>query len=243
MNVRAPLAGRRIVVTRAADQAGALVDLVGQRGGEPVVVPLVAVVPVASGLAELRRLAPDDFDWLVVTSPNGVDAYVSVHDRAPAHVAAVGTTTAEALRARRVEVDLVPAEQRASALAHALIATVPAATALVVQSAEAAPDLVDALRGAGWSVTAVATHRPVPVQPTGVMRRDALGADAVLFASGSAARAWAAAFGTETPPVVVAMGPSTAEAARAVGIEVTSVADDSSLAGMLDTLERVLGDR
>jgi uroporphyrinogen-III synthase len=238
-----PLVGRRIVVTRAADQAGALVELINERGGDPVVVPLVAVVPVASGLAELRRWSPREAEWLVVTSPNAAEAYRSVHDGAPAHVAAVGMSTAAALRVRGIEVDLVPDTQRAVALAHAMRDASPPSSALVVQSTDATPDLVDTLRAAGWSVTAIGTHRPVPVQPTGVMRREALSADAVLFASGSAARAWVAVFGTETPDVVVAMGPQTADAASDAGLTVTAVADDSSLVGLVHALERVWGDR
>lgn len=243
MSARSPLVGRRIVVTRASDQAGALAGLVSDRGGEAVVVPLVAIVPVAAGIAELRRWSPSDSEWLVVTSPNGVDAYLSVHATTPSRVAAVGTATAQVLRARGIEVALVPDVQRGAALAGALVAAHAPTTALVVQSAEAAPDVVDGLRAAGWSVTAIATHRAVPVQPTAVMRRSALSADAVLFASGSAARAWAEAFGTEVPPVVVAMGPQTAAAARDAGLDVTAVADESSLVGLVATLERVLTDR
>ena len=106
MSTGSPLAGRRIVVTRAADQAGVLADMISQRGGEAVVVPLVAVVPIASGLSELRRCSPDEVEWLVVTSPNAADAYLSVHARVPAHVAAVGESTAAVLRERGVEVDL-----------------------------------------------------------------------------------------------------------------------------------------
>jgi len=110
----------------------------------------------------------------------------------------------------------------------------------VVQSTDATPDLVDTLRAAGWSVTAIGTHRPVPVQPTGVMRREALSADAVLFASGSAARGWAQVFGSTSPAVAIAIGDKTASAARDAGLSVTAVATDHSLAGLVATLSGTL---
>ena len=90
-------------------------------------------------------------------------------------------------------------------------------------------------------MTAVAPYRSVPRRPGAGEQLTALAADAVLFASGSAARAWAAVFGTSTPPVVVAMGPQTAAAVTAAGLEVTDVATDHSLAGLVAAAERALG--
>jgi uroporphyrinogen-III synthase len=67
-----------------------------------------------------------------------------------------------------------------------------------------------------------------------------LAADAVLFASGSAVRAWVAAFGTSTPPLVVAIGPQTASAAQLVGLKVDLIAADHSLQGLVNSLEHHL---
>ena len=107
------LQGRRVAVTRAAEQAGALVELLVAHGAVPIVVPLTEIVPDASGVAELTALDPAAFDWLVVTSPNAADAYNTVHQSAPARVAAVGAVTAAALEAVGVAVTLVPTRQRA----------------------------------------------------------------------------------------------------------------------------------
>ena len=68
----------------------------------------------------------------------------------------------------------------------------------------------------------------------------ALSADAVLFASGSAARAWVDVFGDTTPPIVVAMGPRTAAAVTDAGLKVSLVAADHSLPGMVASLEQHL---
>ena len=66
-------------------------------------------------------------------------------------------------------------------------------------------------------------------------------ADAILLASGSAARALAAAL-PEPSALVVAIGPSTAEAARAAGLQVGLVADEATGQGMIQALVRHFGE-
>jgi uroporphyrinogen-III synthase len=89
----------------------------------------------------------------------------------------------------------------------------------------------------------VAPYRSVAVRPEADRQRTALSADAVLFASGSAARAWAEAFGYRTPPIVVAIGPQTAVAAQQAGLKVTLIAADHSVKGMVDALASYLSRR
>lgn len=235
------LVGRRVVVTRAAEQADALADLLRSRGAVPVVAPLVSVAPVESGVAELAAVVPSDHDWLVVTSPNGARAWGSVHRTWPRRIAAVGTSTADALRGLGADVHLVPEVQRAEGLVSAFDEAPPqGGSVLLVQAADAEPTAAAGLRALGWRVRAIAPYRTVPALPTAGEQLAALSADAVLFASGSAARAWVQVFGTSGPPIVVAMGPSTAVAAEAVGLKVSLVAADHSLSGMVDALERHL---
>ncbi|MFM2181750.1 MAG: hypothetical protein RJB61_44 [Actinomycetota bacterium] len=243
MTHRSALAGRRVVVTRAADQSSLLEALLATRGAHPVLVPLIEIVAVEEGASALRQLNPRDAEWLIVTSPNAVESYLRIHRAVPASVAAIGTATAAALAEHGVRATLVPSEQRAVGLVTALSSSTPPSTAIVVQSADAAPDLVDGLRAAGWTVSAVATHRAVPRQPSAAEQLAALSADAVLFASGSAARAWSAAFGDAAPPIVVAIGPQCASEARRLGLQVTAVAERHSVVAMVDTLEDILEGR
>ena len=202
--------------------------------------PLTDVVDEPAGMAALAAVDPTSFDWVVVTSANAARRLVATHgDRlAAVAVAAVGTTTAAVVGQCR----LVPADQRAEGLL-AELPPPPAArrsAILVVQAVEAAPTLVDGLVARGWDVTAIAPYRSVPRRPAAGEQLAALAADAVLFASGSAARAWVEVFGTTTPPVVVAMGPQTARAATAAGLAVTDVADEHSVAGLVAAAERAL---
>ena len=69
------------------------------------------------------------------------------------------------------------------------------------------------------------------------------GADALLLASGSAAQAWFDTLGTSVPPIVVAIGPTTAEVAAKLGLKVAGTATDHSLDGLVTELERILSRR
>lgn len=232
------LAGRRVVVTRAGDQAAALAELLAEHGAVPIVVPLIEIVGEPAGVAELAELRPTDFDWLVVTSPNGAAAYARVHSTAPPQVAAVGVTTADTLAAAGIGVTLVPSRQSAAGL----LAEFPPhpGRVLVIQAVDSEPTLVHGLGKLGAIVTASAPYRSQPVPPgpgSPGGQSVAPTGDAVVFASGSAARAWVAAFGTVTPPVVVAIGPRTRAAAEAVGLKVGLVAADHSLPGIVEALE------
>jgi uroporphyrinogen-III synthase len=241
------LDGRRVVVTRAADQADVLAGLLRMHGAIPVVVPLIEIIPEPQGVAELTALDPDDFDWLVVTSPNAAEAYLTAHHRVPEWIAAVGGTTAATLRHAGHTVALVPTRQRAEGLLEVFPAAPAAAQGaaagtgrvLLVQAVHAEPVLYDGLLAKGWQVTAVRPYVTVPARPDAGDRHEALSADAVLMASGSAAKAWVTLFGPSSPPVVV-IGPQTAMATQRAGLKVAATAADHSLAGLVEALEQYL---
>lgn len=234
----APLEGRRVVVTRAAEQAEPLAARLRAVGAEPVIVPLIdIVVPTdgGAGLAEaLGHLT--DYDWLVVTSPTGAVRVSDAVTALPAgsrrpRLAAVGAATASALG---VPADLVPTEQRADVL----VAEFPsgAGAVLVAQAEDAGATVGDGLSQKGWNVHVVAAYRTIPIVPSNGVLLRVLSADAVLFASGSAVRAWTHVFGTQTPPVTVAIGPSTAQVASDLGLKIDAVAADHSLDGLVGEL-------
>jgi uroporphyrinogen-III synthase len=240
-------------VTRAAEQADELVALLEQRGAVAVVVPLIEVVADPAGIAALAGLDLANFDWVVVTSPNGAAHLVEVvtHPRMkPARVAAVGAATAAVLTAGGIAVECVPSVQSTQGLLAELAADVlrnegslaSGNKVLVVQAADADPALAVGLRAQGCTVVTVAPYRTRAVPAAVGLQLAALAADAVLFASGSAARAWVDVFGDSTPPIVVAIGPQTAETATGAGLKVSIVAADHSLSGMVMALERHLAD-
>lgn len=237
-----PLAGRRVVVTRSSEQAGSLAERLEARGATPVIVPLVRIETVEPEAARLAGLDLSTAAWVVVTSPNGARSLAESTGIPPVarpRTAAVGATTAAALTAAGWPVDLVPDRQSGADL----VAAMPSGEGVVVlvQAADAEPTVADGLGAKGWTVEVVRSYRTLPVSPDAAARSEALSADALLLASGSAARSWAAAFGTSVPAVVVAIGPQTADAARSVGVKVDAVAADHSLDGLVAALEAVVG--
>jgi uroporphyrinogen-III synthase len=112
----------------------------------------------------------------------------------------------------------------------------------VVQAVDAEPTLVDGLAARGWDVVAMRPFRATTATPSVEQQRAALEADAVLFASGSAARAWVEIFGSRTPAISVAIGGRTAAAAEQAGLKITIVSADHSMYGMLVALDTYLRD-
>jgi uroporphyrinogen-III synthase len=243
-----PLAGRTVVVARAAEQAGSLVDRLRALGASVVEVPVIAVVDPADGgaglVAAAARLA--EADWVVVTSPNGARRLA---DALPAggwprpgpKLAVVGPGTAEACTQLGLTVDLVPDRF----VAEGLLDGLPdgPGRVLVAQAEAARPVLVEGLRRKGWTVDAVVAYRTVAASVEPAVLARAAAADAIVFTSGSTVRSFAAAAGVTggaVPATVVCIGPVTAAAALDAGLIPAAVASDHSLDGLVAALVEVL---
>ncbi len=235
---RGELAGCRVLVTR--ERPGELGRLLAERGAVVVHVPLIAVVdPPDSGAAlsaELARLADDQ--WVIVTSAAGAERVgAAVRLRPYVRLAAVGTSTAQRLAdlAGR-PVDVVPERQLADVLADELIPRLVEPTRILVAQADRAPGtLGDRLQQAGHDVTVITAYSTVLLQPDPAL---ASAADVLVLASGSAAQGWVEAMGSQRPPIVVAIGPTTAEMAEKLGLKIDGVAADHSLVGLVDEVVR-----
>ncbi|CAN5535221.1 uroporphyrinogen-III C-methyltransferase [soil metagenome] len=239
-----PLFGRRIVVTRARTQASGLADRLRELGADVVEAPTIAIADPSDGgfgLAfTLGKLA--SFDWLVLTSPNGVartfEHVPDVRALAGVKVAAVGTGTAEALAERRVVADLVPPRF----VAEGLLDVFPAppeggGRVLLAVAADARPVLADGLRAAGWKVEVVEAYRTVPVVPDAATVERVAAADAVTFTSSSTATNFVAALGIDAvPPVVASIGPVTSATAVQLGLTVSVEADPHTVDGVVAAL-------
>ena len=239
------LEGRSVVITRSIAQNESLRRLLEARGARVVEVPLIAVVePDDEGRERdevLQRF--EDFDWIVVTSPNGADRVAPFLSAAHAAgdakrfplLAAVGEATA---RSVGTPVALCAEPARSDVLAKQF--PEGSGSVLVVQGNLADNQLSDDIESKGWTVTRVVAYRTVHLRPTKEMMLPALSADVLLLASGSAATAWFDAFGASTPPYVVAMGPSTAKVAVNLGLEVSAIASEQTLDSLIETAERVI---
>jgi len=206
----------RVVVTRAEAQADPLVRRLEALGHDVVRCPLIRIEPLGDD-----PIDPSPFDWIVVTSPNGAGELARRLIGKPRHLAAIGPATAEALRARGLQVDLVPSVHTQDGL----LAELPPGRVLLAAAEGARRLLVDE-RGAEL----LPLYRTIELHPP------APEGDVALVASASAARAFAAT-GARIP--VVAIGQQTAAEAREHGLEVAAVADTQDVDGLLDALASI----
>jgi uroporphyrinogen-III synthase len=235
----APLAGRRIAVTRP--DAGELGAELSALGATVVHVPLIEIAEPLDGGAALRRALArlDAFDWLVVTSANGARrAGPAAADHPAVRLAAVGPATAAALaEAAGRDVDLVPA----LAQAEGLLAEFPRdpARVLLAQADRARTVLADGLAAIGHAVECVTAYRTAVRAPTPAEVEQLRDVDVVVLASGSAAEGWAAAAGGSSRAAVVALGPVTAAAAAKRGVTVAHVSSSPGARAVADVVVTV----
>jgi uroporphyrinogen-III synthase len=249
----AALAGKTLVVTRPADRATRLVNLLDQRGAEVLVAPAIDLRPVRSAALTkaLRDLAAGSFAWIVLTSPATVrmlDERLEGPRDVRAKVASVGEGTADAYeRWSRRPADLVPRSFTVESLARAF----PRGRGRVLCArADIAPDgLEDALVRKGWEPTRVDAYRTVfpGTLPAEARRAISHGdVDAITFTSASTVRGFLQALGDTGLvgwPKVVCIGPVTARAAREHGLTVHAVANPHTTEGLVDALERAFTPR
>jgi uroporphyrinogen III methyltransferase/synthase len=242
---RRPLLGRRVVVTRTAEQAGELAGRLTEAGADVVEVPTLAIAdPSDAGAgmaAAVGRLA--HFDWVVLTSANAVERlFAHLHDArdlGPARVAAVGPATASALARHGVRANLVARRSSGAALADEI--PDPPGRVLLARAEVADPALPEKLVGRGFEVQEAAAYRTVPLPVPAPLLERAEGADAVTFASGSAVDAYLAAGArVRADQQVVCIGPVTAEAARRAGLTVAAVAERAGLDALVDAVVSAL---
>lgn len=242
-----PLAGRRIVVTRAQRQSGGLRERLEQQGAEVLLLPTIEIAPPHSyepldnALREAKQFA-----WLVVTSANAVrvigerlaELGVSAESLAHLHCAAVGPSTAEALRTLGLTVEVLPERYVGDALADALKDRVSEQRVLLVRAAVARDVVPDTLKAAGAQVTvadAYCTVIPADAVKQAKAIFDAeLLPDAVVFTSGSTVthlldvlREARITFPRQV--ACVSIGPVTSAVLRDAGLAVAAEAETASL--------------
>ena len=252
-----PLAGRKVLVTRALVQAGKLSEGLRVLGAEPVEVPVLEIVgpesyePLDNALRHLDR-----YDWLILTSANALQAVSSRGARYgvnPANaeglnVAAVGRATAETARRFKFNVTVVPEAYVAESLVESLRGKVEGKRVLLARAAVARDVIPDALRAAGAEVDVVEAYRNVMPEAAPEQLRQAVkgGLDAATFTSSSSVTHLfkaAGAAGMDWPLAgvpAVSIGPITSQTLCELGWEPAAEADPFDIPGLIAAVERIL---
>jgi len=200
----------KIVVTRPRRDAPELVSSLEAAGFEVAVCPLIEIAPIGPTAIEL-----DGYDWLIVTSRNAARELARRARGRARRVAAIGSATAAELPEPP---DLVAAVSTQEGLLAQLPR--PAGRVLFAGAEGARALLADEL-----DADVIALYRTIELHP-----RAFPDADLVVFASPSAARAYAA-LGRSTPGV--SLGPPTSAAAREQGVRVVAEATSQDVAGLV----------
>jgi len=245
---RLPLFGRRIVITRAKAQAGALASKLAALGAEAVELPTIEIRAAADYAPldrAIERLAT--YDWLIFTSANGVKFFLERLDRSAADlralragICAIGPATRAAVEALHLKVDVMGKEYVAEGLLEALRNHDLAGKRILLPRAAVARDLVPAeLARRGAVVDVVEAYRTVMPESAAERAREIFSAgrrpDWIAFTSASTVQNFAAAAGVELlrNVRVASIGPITTQAARDLGIEVTVEAAEYAIDGLV----------
>jgi uroporphyrinogen-III synthase len=253
-----PLAGRRVLVTRAAHQASKLSDGLRAAGAEPVEVPVLEICPPDNFEPldwALRQL--DGYDWLILTSANAVGALVersaalglAFESCGALKVAAVGAATASEARNAGFSVDVTPDKYVAESLVESLAGQATGKKILLARAAVARDVIPDALRGAGAQVDIVDAYqnRMPENAPEQLKQVLAMGIDAATFTSSSSVMHLAdtaRVAGLSFPfagVAAVSIGPITSKSLREAGWKPAIEASPYDIAGLIQAVVQLFG--
>ncbi|MDA0769557.1 MAG: uroporphyrinogen-III C-methyltransferase [Chloroflexi bacterium] len=247
-----PLFGKRILVTRTRTQAGALSDLLVQRGADAVELPTIEVQPLhdyADLDGQLRVLS--GFDWVIFASANAVDVMfqrlesMKLDSRAFSNVklGAIGPATTAVLRRYGLNADFVPESFVSEAVVEGLKHENMAGAKVLLPQGDIARDtLADGLTGLGANVSRALAYRTVTPQQSAGMVEDifARGVDVATFSSSSTVKNLCELLGDVdrlSNATIACIGPITAATAREMGLNVDIVSERHTIPGMVKAIE------
>ncbi|MBA3945001.1 MAG: uroporphyrinogen-III C-methyltransferase [Herpetosiphonaceae bacterium] len=252
-----PLWGKRIIVTRAREQASELSTRLRELGADPIEYPVIAFAqpescdPLDDAITNLHR-----YDWIIFTSMNGVHFFMArlqalgqnISALAGIKIGAIGPATAAEVESYQLATTFMPTAFVAEAVI-AQIGDVQGQRILLPRADLAREALVDGLQAKGAHVDNVVAYRTVlgdsAVDVAGLLRDHAI--DAITFTSSSTVKNFwtkleqAGLAAADIPRLlqnvtVAAIGPITAGTARELGLRVAIEAEQYTIDGLVHAL-------
>ncbi len=252
-----PLFGQRVVVTRARRQAGRLRRLLARLGADVLEIPTIRISRAPLAEAQQARLSKlgQFFDWIVFSSPNGVEHFfaellaagIDLRTLGAARIASLGPATSEQIVTRGLHIDLQPEIFTKEALAEAFSRIeVKGKRFCLVQGSLADPGLADYLASRGAVVEPWTFYQTEP-ETTDVSGARARflqeGAHWISFTSASTVENWHALGLKPAPgapiPRVISMGPVTSAALKKLGYEIAAESESATLESLIETIRRL----
>lgn len=255
---RRPLFGKRILMTRAKEQAAELADLLDAYGAEPVEAPTIRIVPPEDWTAVDRAIdAVGSYQWVIFTSVNGVDRFMTrlrargldARCLAGRQVCCIGPRTAQELEQFGVRADVVPADYQAEGVLAALGGQDLKQARILIPRAEVAREVLpDELRARDAHVDVVTVYRTITPNGDGEEWYRQLSdrqIHVVTFTSSSTVRNFVTMLGgmERVRPLlqsvlVACIGPITARTAEEFGLTVSIVPGENTIPALVDAIVR-----
>lgn len=248
-----PLAGLRMVVTRAAHQAPELAKPLADLGAEVILLPTIGIGPPADPVPLAAAAARAiDYDWLFLTSVNAAEAFlplVAPSEHRP-RVGVVGAATSRRVAELGWRVDVTPPEFTAEALADALQAQEVAGKRILIPVGDLAREILpNALKARGAKVDLVVAYSNQPPSGTAARARSLYIAGAApdwsTFVSPSAFDNLVEMTGSD--PLrrsrIASIGPTTSAAVRARGLKVAAEPAEHTVLGLVAAIVEAVSQR
>ena len=253
-----PLFGKRIVLTRAREQAGEFARLLAAYGGEPISAPTIKMVPPPSWEALDTAIAQlSSYAWLIFTSVNGIAPFMErlkkarkdVRSLAHLQIAAIGPRTAHELGCYGLSADLIPSEFQAEGMVAAIGRHDLRGMKVLIPRAEVARELLpEQLRIKGASVDVVPVYRTMLPDDDLTRLKEQLrdGAiDVVTFTSSSTVANFVELIGGAEEArrlggkaVIACIGPITGRTAEEHGLPVTIMPGENTVPALAQAIVR-----
>ncbi|MDH3726338.1 MAG: uroporphyrinogen-III C-methyltransferase [Myxococcales bacterium] len=250
-----PLFGKRVLVTRAVQQAGSLAQLLRDEAAQPILAPTIRFEPpLDPGPLRDAMTHLDCYGWILFTSSNTVDAVFTEMRRTGldaramgnTKVCAIGAKTRDALAQHGLRADLVPQDARAEGIVEALRSELAEGIRILLPRAEVGREVLpDALRKQGGEVDVVPAYRTLPPEPREAERIRALvdpkEIDAVLFTSSSTVQNLVDVLGDEAAQRLASVdlfsiGPITTRTAENLGLKIRATSPEQTIESLVATV-------
>ncbi|MGH9521147.1 MAG: uroporphyrinogen-III synthase [Terriglobales bacterium] len=250
-----PLSGKRILIGRARHQASALTDALRDLGGEVIEIPFIEIRPPQSWAPldqAIARLL--DYDWLILTSANGVQMLFarlaklgkSEADLLHLNICAIGPATAKVVEAHGLPVDVIPEKYVAESVVDALKDEVKGKRVLLVRAKVARDVIPRELTSLGAKVDVAEAYETIMPGTSAaalrvVLRDPERKPHAIAFTSSSTVQNFLQLLGKENVPLLAdvklaSIGPVTSETLRKVGLQAHIEAEEYTIPALANAI-------
>jgi uroporphyrinogen III methyltransferase / synthase len=260
---RRPLFGKRVLMTRAKEQAAEMASLLAAYGAEPIEAPTIRIVPPVDWSGVDRAIASlGSYNWVIFTSVNGVIQFMTrlfangldARSLAGRRICCIGPRTAQELAKFGVKADAIPTDYQAEGILAMLGGQELKQVRVLIPRAEVARELLpDELRARGAQVDVVPVYRTIMPDGAGEEWRRLLeegDIHMVTFTSSSTVHNFVGMLGGEErvkgllkSVVIACIGPITAKTADDYGLPVSIVPGENTIPSLIDAMAQYYGNR